>query len=49
VVADVQNAGIEIWAWPMANAAEARQAFDSGAIGLMGDDVAAIAAVLRGD
>lgn len=47
VVAEVQAAGIEIWAWPMASAAEARQAFDSGAIGLMGDDVAAIAAVLR--
>jgi glycerophosphoryl diester phosphodiesterase len=47
VVAEVQAAGIEIWAWPMANADEARFAFDSGAIGLMGDDVAAIAAVLR--
>ncbi len=47
VVAEVQAAGIEIWAWPMASAAEARQAFDSGAIGLMGDDVVAIVAVLR--
>lgn len=47
VVAEVQAAGIEIWAWPMANEEEARFAFDSGAIGLMGDDVAAITAVLR--
>jgi glycerophosphoryl diester phosphodiesterase len=47
VVAEVQAAGIEVWAWPMANEDEARLAFDSGAIGLMGDDVAAIAAVLR--
>ncbi len=47
VVAEVQAAGIAVWAWPMANADEARAAFESGAIGLMGDDVAAIAAVLR--
>jgi len=46
VVAEVQAAGIEVWAWPMANEEEARFAFDSGAIGLMGDDVAAIAVVL---
>jgi len=49
VVAEVQAAGIEVWAWPMANAAEAQLAFDSGASGLMGDDVAAIAAVLGTD
>lgn len=47
VVAEVQAAGIEIWAWPMANLDEARSAFESGVIGLMGDDVAAIVAVLR--
>ena len=47
VVAEVQAAGIEVWAWPMANEDEARFAFESGAIGLMGDDVAAIAKVLR--
>lgn len=47
VVAEVQAAGIEVWAWPMANEAEARFAFDSGAIGLMGDDIAAVTAVLR--
>lgn len=47
VVAEVQAAGVEIWAWPMANADEARFAYESGAIGLMGDDVAAITAVLR--
>ena len=47
VVADVQRQGIEVWAWPMANPEEARFAYDSGAIGLMGDDVAAIAAILR--
>lgn len=47
VVAEVQAAGIEVWAWPMANEQEARFAYESGAIGLMGDDVAAISAVLR--
>lgn len=46
VAAEVQRAGIEIWAWPPATPAEAQAAFDSGAIGLMGDDVAAIVAVL---
>jgi glycerophosphoryl diester phosphodiesterase len=46
VVAEVQAAGIDIWAWPPANAAEAAAAFASGAIGLMGDDVAAIMAVM---
>lgn len=47
VVEQVQAAGIEVWAWPMANAAEARLAYDSGAIGLMADDVAAVADLLR--
>lgn len=47
VVAEVQRQGIEVWAWPMANPDEARFAYESGAIGLMGDDVAAIAAILR--
>jgi glycerophosphoryl diester phosphodiesterase len=48
VVAEVQDAGIEVWAWPPANREEAQFAYDSGAIGLMGDDVAAIVAVVRG-
>jgi glycerophosphoryl diester phosphodiesterase len=47
VVAEVQDAGIEVWAWPPADQAEAQFAFDSGAIGLMGDDVAAIARVVK--
>lgn len=47
VVAEVQAAGIEVWAWPMANAQEARFAYESGAIGLMGDDVAAIVEAIR--
>lgn len=47
VVAEVQAAGIEVWAWPMANEEEARFAFKSGAIGLMGDDVAAVVRVIR--
>jgi glycerophosphoryl diester phosphodiesterase len=47
VVDEVQAAGIEVWAWPMANEGEARIAYDSRASGLMGDDVAAIVAVLR--
>lgn len=46
VVAEVQAAGVEVWAWPPANSRQARLAFDSGAIGLMGDDVAAIVRVL---
>lgn len=46
VVAAVQNAGIAVWAWPPANRAEAQSAFDSGAIGLMGDDVTAIRDVI---
>ena len=51
VVAEVQAAGIEIWAWPPANAEEVRLAYESGAVGLMGDDVAAISALLlsKGD
>jgi len=47
VVAEVQDTGIEVWAWPPADQAEAQFAFDSGAIGLMGDDVAAIARVVK--
>ena len=47
VVAEVQDAGIEVWAWPPANREEARFAFDSGAIGLMGDDVAAIVETIQ--
>jgi glycerophosphoryl diester phosphodiesterase len=47
VVAEVQRQGIEVWAWPMANAEEARFAYESGAVGLMGDDVAAVAAIVR--
>ena len=46
-MAEVQNAGIEVWAWPPANRQEAQFAFDSGAIGLMGDDVAAIIEVME--
>lgn len=47
VVAEVQHAGIEVWAWPPANRDEAQFAFDSGAIGLMGDDVTAIVDVIK--
>jgi glycerophosphoryl diester phosphodiesterase len=47
VVAATQAAGIEVWAWPPATAEEAQFAYDSGASGLMGDDVAAIVAVLK--
>ena len=47
VVEAVQAAGIEVWAWPPATIEEAQVAYDSGAIGLMGDDVAAIVEVLR--
>ena len=47
VVDEVQAAGIEVWAWPMANAEEARFAYDAGAIGLMADDVKAVSDLLR--
>ena len=47
VVLEVQAAGIEVWAWPPANVTEAQFAYDSGAIGLMGDDVEAIIEVLK--
>ena len=47
VVAEVQQSGIEVWAWPPANRQEAQFAYDSGAIGLMGDDVAAIIDVIE--
>jgi glycerophosphoryl diester phosphodiesterase len=47
VVAEVQHAGIAVWAWPPATRAEAQLAYDSGAIGLMGDDVAAIVDVIK--
>lgn len=47
VVADVQAAGIDVWAWPPATLDEARFAYASGAIGLMGDDVAAIVEAIR--
>jgi glycerophosphoryl diester phosphodiesterase len=49
VVAQVQSAGIDVWAWPPANFEEARFAFASGARGLMGDDVAAIVAVMEAE
>lgn len=47
VVAEVQSEGIEVWAWPPANADEAAVAYESGAIGLMGDDIGAIVAAMR--
>ncbi|HWA19604.1 MAG TPA: glycerophosphodiester phosphodiesterase family protein [Devosia sp.] len=47
VVSETQAAGIEVWAWPPGTIEEAQFAYESGAVGLMGDDVAAIAAVLK--
>ncbi len=46
VVAEVQAAGVEVWAWPPTTAAEVAQAVASGAAGVMGDDVRVIAAAL---
>ncbi|MBU2531987.1 MAG: hypothetical protein KKB37_04570 [Alphaproteobacteria bacterium] len=43
IVAAVQSEGIEIWAWAPLTRIETKRAFDTGAIGIMGDDVAAIA------
>lgn len=42
LVAEVQAAGIQVWAWAPANLEEARFAAATGAQGLMGDDVTAI-------
>jgi glycerophosphoryl diester phosphodiesterase len=44
VVAGVQAAGIEIWAWPINAAGEIARCQAMGVVGLMGDDVAALAA-----
>lgn len=46
VVAEVQAAGIDIWAWPPTALEEVRFAVSSGAAGIMGDDVRTIVAVL---
>lgn len=46
VVAEVQDAGIDIWAWPPTSPDEVQFAFDSGVAGIMGDDVRTIVAVV---
>jgi len=45
-VADVQAAGIEVWAWPPLTDAEIERVLAMGTAGVMGDDVAAIRAAL---
>lgn len=47
VVEEVQEAGVEVWAWPTASIEDVMIAVQSGAIGLMGDDVGNIVSVLR--
>lgn len=47
VAAEVQAAGVEIWAWPPTTPDEVAVAIASGAIGIMGDDVRNIAAALK--
>ena len=46
VAAEVQAAGVEIWAWPPTTPEEVAVAIASGAIGIMGDDVRNIALAL---
>jgi glycerophosphoryl diester phosphodiesterase len=46
VAAEVQAAGVALWVWPPASWVEAEAAYATGAIGLMGDDVAALVAVV---
>lgn len=46
VAAEVQAAGVEIWAWPPVTEEQVAQAIASGAMGIMGDDVRNIAAAL---
>jgi glycerophosphoryl diester phosphodiesterase len=45
-VADVRNAGIEVWAWPPLTRDEIERVVAMGVDGVMGDDVAAIRAAL---
>jgi glycerophosphoryl diester phosphodiesterase len=47
VAAEVQAAGVEIWAWPPTSPEEVAVAIASGAIGIMGDDVRNIVVALR--
>jgi glycerophosphoryl diester phosphodiesterase len=46
VVAEVQAAGVDIWAWPPTSPDEVRFALHSGAAGIMGDDIRTIVAVV---
>lgn len=48
VVAEVQAAGVDIWAWPPTSPEEVRFALQSGTAGIMGDDVRTIVAVVSG-
>lgn len=47
VAAEVQAAGVEIWAWPPTTPDEIALAIASGAAGIMGDDVRNIVAALK--
>jgi glycerophosphoryl diester phosphodiesterase len=47
IVAEVQAAGIDVWAWPPTTDTEIRAALLSGAAGIMGDDVRAIVAAVE--
>lgn len=46
VVAGVQAAGVEVWAWPVTTADEIERCHAMGVVGLMGDDVAALVEVV---
>jgi len=48
VVAQVQDAGIDLWAWPANTAEEIAFAKATGVAGIMGDDVEAISAAVAG-
>ncbi len=48
VVAEVQAAGIELWAWPPTTEEEVRLALATGAAGVMGDDVRTIVRLVTG-
>lgn len=45
--AEVQSAGIDIWVWPTMSVADVNRALRTGAVGIMGDDVANIVSVVR--
>jgi glycerophosphoryl diester phosphodiesterase len=49
VVAGVQDAGVEVWAWPVTRIEDVERCHAMGVRGLMGDDVSALVRVAAGE